>query len=251
MDCSHDYIYDEDFGKNVCMKCALYSNEMIEEAEFKPFASHITKTIIPYHPKYKHLNRLHTWSNYDYYEVRDANITSDIEDLYFPNVTIKDLTIFIFLQDYKKVRTRGKVKLGLVLLSMYKAYLINNKKFNFDEWFNKLNILPKHLNSASKKASWGFYYPDKLDKYLKQVNFDFNKDEVIFYYTKFIELNSGYNIKNTIHAIMMYIMEKKGLDTGFYNIFSVHLVLQIKLILTKLNLKWESQQYQKMNVLSN
>jgi transcription initiation factor TFIIIB Brf1 subunit/transcription initiation factor TFIIB len=233
-----DIIYDGEYGKYVCCNCALVFDDLCFMADWKQNASYIMKTNIPYHPKSRHISRIHKWSNYDYYEVRNQAILNFIEEFNAPR-NIKDLIKNIFLEYYKKIKTRGNIKYGLLCISIYKAYKIANLPIDIDKWFNILNITYKHYNTANKKLLPidRIVYPININKYLDKTKEVFciekiNKNNIIENYNKILLKHTKYNTK-TIIFFLIYLelcaMNKFNKETYFKNFnISKNTLLKLK-----------------------
>ena len=219
-----DYVYS-DIGFYVCRICGtVIKNEPNQEEEFKPNVSFVVKTYIPYNKKYKNLFRLHSWSNYDYYEVRNNNLQKMIS--HYPlNKNVLQKANFIFFREFKKVKTRGNVKMGLVCYSIYKAHLDLKINVDLDYWIRYLGIKVKHYNNAVKKLNQDWlYYPRGINVYLSKIDNIIDKNEMILEYNKFINNNNNsFNTKTILSTLIYKILKDDGLidDYNFFKLFKI------------------------------
>ena len=203
-------IYNDDYGWNVCSSCGTVIDMIKEVNDFRCNMSSIIKTFIPMSYKFNKLVRLHKWSNYSYYEVRDNKLMKFIDELPIRNKEIKNFSKIIFLEEFKKVRTRAKVKMGLVAYSIYKSHIIFKEEIDIDELFDLLDINFRHYNSANKKLeSDKLLYPLNINKYLKMIDNKLNKNELIRIYNDMLEKYDKYNSKTFLISIMYYMLNKQ------------------------------------------
>lgn len=212
-------------GLQTCVDCGTINQDitLVETHEFKPCMSFINKTVIAYHPKFTHLLRLQKWSNYSYYEVRDSKLKYEIDNFKFETNEVRALSMRIFMDDFVKVKTRGKVKYGLMALSIYKAHLILNLDIDIDDWLIKLKLTHKHFNNSNSKTDEKIFYPLHLKEYLEKMDIDLDKNKLILNYNQFIKKHSRCNSKSVILSIMFNELEIMEISekVDFFTLFKI------------------------------
>lgn len=217
-------IYDKNNFWNCCSSCGLVIDFTKEVPTYQENISFIVKSFIPMSYKWKNIVRIHKWSNYSYYEVRDDKLMKFIDNLPIRNREIKNYSKVIFLHEFKKTRTRAKVKMGLLCYSIYKAHIIFKEEVDINELFDLLDITDKHYNSAVKKLTEDkIFYPKNIDKYLKIIDNKIKKNYLIRIYNDFLEKYQKYNSKTILLSLIYYVLrEKKELDKKvFFKKFNI------------------------------
>ncbi len=205
-------LYNYDSCWYVCVECGLVLSFIKEVPEYQKNISFIVKTFIPMTYKTRHLVRLQKWSNYDYYEIRDNNLVKFIDGLPIENREIKNIAKVIFLQEFRKIKTRAKVKRGLICYDVYKSHLIFKHDIYLDVWFVILDIKVKHYNNAIKKLKYNkLFYPKNINIYLKMIDNKINKNYLIEMYNTLIQQYKKYNTKTILVSLIYFILETKGI----------------------------------------
>jgi len=216
--CKEEDLIETDYGLYCCVECGTINESYIKEVpDFVPHISFINKTTIGYNRKYHNVRRLHTWASYDYYEVRNYNLLKIIEE-YNLERKVKDVSKNIFIEHYKKIKTRGKVKFGLVCYSIYKAHLLLKKPVEIDDWIKKLDISINNYNDAVKKVKYKLYYPKDINKFLKKVDNKLNKNDIIKEYNILLSKNKQYNSKTILNYVIYNKLKELDL-LSTYKIF--------------------------------
>ena len=131
--------------------------------------------------------------------------------IYLLEIEIKNYSKVIFKEEFKKVRTRAKVKYGLICYAIYKAHLIFNEDIDLDDLFELLEITDKHYNSSNKKIKTDkLYYPKNINKYIALTGNKINKNFLIQAYNTFLEKYNKYNSKTIILSLIYYFLREKG-----------------------------------------
>ena len=193
-------------------------NDFIKNIDFS------NKTHIPYSSKSRALHRIQKWINYDYYEVRNYNMIKFIDDLKLER-DISSVSKKIFIDEYNKLRTRGKIKLGLVAYSIFKASVILKKDYDIDKILELLDINYNHYNNAVDKLKEDkIFIPKDINKYYNLVDCYLDKNTIIIKYNDIKNILDGYNSK-TILIATIYLLLKKSFDiekTGFMKHFNIN-----------------------------
>ena len=216
--------YDGDSFWYVCIECGLILSFVKEVAEYQKNVSFIVKTFIPMTYKTRHLVRLQKWSNYDYYEIRDNNLVKFIDALPIENREVKNIAKVIFLQEFRKVKTRAKVKRGLICYAIYKSHLIFKQDIDLDDWFDILDIKVKHYNNAVKKIKYNkLFYPKNINIYLKMIDNKINKNYLIELYNTLIQQYKKYNTKTILTSLIYFVLKTKGIldEKTFFAKFNI------------------------------
>ena len=193
-----------------CRECGLIMDTTKEVAEYTSNLSFIVKSFIPMSYKFRHLVRLQKWQNYSYYEVRDDKLMSFIDNLPIRNREIKNFTKVIFKDEFHKVRTRAKVKNGLICYAIYKAHLMFNEDVDIDDLFELLEITEKHYNSSVKKLKEDkLFYPKNINKYITLTGNKINKNKLIQAYNTFLCKYNKYNSKTIILSLIYYFLRDR------------------------------------------
>ena len=212
--------YNDNLGKYSCIECGCckdYQKQSIEYVEGG--YAFIPGTYIKSNFKFRKLIQLQKWSNYDYKGVRDYNIKKYIDSLPFMNREVLSYSKIIFMQEYHKLKIRGKVKKGLICYAIYKAHLILHLPIDICKWFEILEINVKHYNSANKKVLIDqLFYPVNLDKYLNKLDIKIDKNILIREYNDFLSRHSNFNTKTIILSI---IYNKMDNHSNFFKIFKI------------------------------
>lgn len=219
-----DFIYSDGLGLFVCVRCGTIDKQRQKEvAEFVPNISFSSKTVIPYSAKFRHLHRLQKWENYDYYEVRDYKLQLQFND-YPLDKDLNRVSQIKFFDEYKNIKIRGNIKLGLVCYAIYSAHLDLKRTVDIDDWFKFLKITSKHYNNANKKLYGNkLFYPDNINKYLKIIEYKVDKNFLIRTYNEFlIKDDYKYNTKTILSSLIYIELEKtKEIPNEFFKLFKI------------------------------
>lgn len=224
-DCCRDYenkVFNNEWY--CCRKCGYIFQEPKELAPYKENISFVVKSFIPMSYKYRRLVNIHKWQNYSYYEVRDDKLMKFIDTLPIENREIRNLSKVIFKQEFHKVRTRAKVKCGLIGYCIYKAHLIFDVDIDLDDIFEMLDITEKHYNSAIKKVIEDkLFYPKNINKYLNLIPNKLNKNELIKVYNNFLESYKRFNGKTILLSLIYFMLREKDIldKKEFYKTFKI------------------------------
>ena len=222
MPCNEEDFIITDYGKIVCIKCGkVQEEEPLEDVDFGQNFSIINKTNISYSSKTKALSRIHKWLSYDYYENRNNDLKKYIEQFKLER-KLKDLVEYIFFEKYNKIRTRGKIKKGLICYSVIRAHVIKNKPFDFKEWFTFFKITHQNYNNAVSKLSKDFlFYPKDIDYYMKITDNKLDKNEVIIEYNSIIERiqNKKFNTKTLLSYVVYHKLKDLNLLEDYKKFF--------------------------------
>ena len=201
--CNHDIIKENEWY--VCKNCGRIMNIMDEVPEFIKNIDFSNKTHIPMNNKNKNIARIHKWTSYDYYEVRNYNMVKFIDDIDMDG-DVKAFSKKFFLEEYNKIRTRGKIKNGLVAYSIYKASLYADKDYDLDEILKILGLTYSHYNNAVMKLENDkLLIPKDINKYYDIVCDYMDKNDIIRNYNTIREKLTGYNSK-TILIATIYLL---------------------------------------------
>ena len=223
-DNEENIIFDGIFGYSVCIICSKVINKTKEVPVFCENIDFVTKSVIPYHPKFKHLYRLQKWTNYSYREVSDRKLIDFIETLPIENREIRNLSKIIFITEYSKISVRSNIRNGIIVYSIYKSHLIFNKNIDIDKLFLMLKINYKHYNSSVKKIKTDkIVYPKDINIYLKKIDNIIDKNYLIRVYNDFIEIIHKFNSKSAILGLIYHILDKRELlcVKKFYKDFDI------------------------------
>lgn len=218
--------YNGDSCWYVCVECGLIISFIKEVPEYQKNISFIVKTFIPMTYKTRHLVRLQKWSNYDYYEIRDNNLVNFIDTLPIENREVKNIAKVIFLQEFRKIKTRAKVKRGLICYAIYKSHLIFKKDIDLDDWFKILDIKVKHYNNAIKKLRYNkLFYPKNINIYLKMIDNKINKNYLIELYNTLIQQYKKYNTKTILISLIYFVLQERKLlnQKDFFIKFNINI----------------------------
>lgn len=206
----------------VCGECGKIVTTLEEQVEYGDNYSYVIKTFIPVSFKFRNLVRIHKWSNYNYYEIRDNDLVKFIEKLPIDDRETRNLSKIIFLQEFNKVRTRAKVKLGLICYSIYKSHLILKKSIDIDNLLLMLDINVNHYNSAVKKIEEDcLFYPKNLNEYLKKIDIDIDKNGIIRSYNTILSKKYGYNGKTILLSLIYLKVRDSITDKEFFSTFKI------------------------------
>jgi len=208
----HNIVYDGCGGYYSCSECATIQVGVTKDiTQYKENASFVVKSFIQMSYKYRKLIRLQKWSNYSYYEVRNHKLIDFIDTLKIENTEIKSFAKLIFLREFVKVRTRAKVKMGLIAFCIYKAHLMFKTEIDLDDILKMLDITEKHYNSSIKKLTEDkLYYPKNINKYLDLIDNKINKNYLIRTYNNLLEKSKGFNSKTILLSLIFYILQNNN-----------------------------------------
>lgn len=221
--CNHDFIELEIY--DVCKKCALIKNLSKEVPEFIKNIDFSNKTFIPINSKNRNINRLHKWISYSYYEVRNYNMIKFIDELGLDR-EVTAVSKKIFIDEYNNLRTRGKIKLGLVAYSIFKASLLFKKDYDIDKILKLLDINYNHYNNAVNKLKEDkIFIPKDINKYYDLVSDYIEKNELIINYNNIKEKLDSYNSKTILIATIYLLLKKKNdlEKLGFMKYFKINI----------------------------
>ena len=197
----------------VCGECGTVKKmEPYQIEERDPFKNTLDcKTFIPYNSRLRHLARIHTWTSKPYPEQEIERIYRYMQGLDFDRNIIR--VAKIQMNDFytiDKIVSRNNVRRGLICYCIYQSHLYLKIPCDIDELFVKCNINHNNYNSAvvKLKDEEKIFYPVNMNKYIKLIGVDVDKDDIMKYYTKLILSNCKHNKKSYLVSVFYYLTDK-------------------------------------------
>ena len=203
----------------ICIICGSVVNEP-EEVVIPDYWKNalVCKTWVPFHPNYRHIQRIHRWNADTYAETELQKLYRFLDNLNLDANVIRISKLNIKKYYYEeKIVSRSKIRLGLLVFCIYEAFIYLKIDINIDELFYLLDITSTHYNTAVKKLSKNrLFYPLEINKYLKMIDYSIDKNYLIRFYSYMIEKNLKCNKKSIILGIIYYLLKKQGKSTTIF-----------------------------------
>jgi len=182
--------------------------------------------------RYKNIQRIHKWNNYDYKENTAINSYKKIREIGL-KINLNNQIINNSIQEYKElyvnngISTRYKIKLSLYIYCLFFNSFENNF-FNIFEVLNEYNLTIDNFNKAINRSEKKKYFlQNNMIKYIdiihKNYNIKFELKKIIITYNEFLNKNDKFN-NNSLLILTLYnlLKEKKDIEKiNFYKLFNI------------------------------
>ena len=232
--CCNNQIIIVDVPNNIeiCSNCGntLKYYELIEENAITQINPYYRLTsIIGYSYKFKNIQRLQKWSNYDYKENTAIASYKEIRKLGL-EIKLNNEIINNSIQLYKEfyihngISTRYKIKLSLYIYCLF----YNSFEKNFFDIFYVLkqnNLTTDNFNKAIYRSNLNKYYlHQNIEKYIeiinKKYNINFELKKIIICYNEYLIKNKKLN-NNSVLILVFYNLLKIKNKNDFFNLFNI------------------------------
>lgn len=234
--CCENPVIRNDGIMETCINCGSmnpYNEDIIKKSFLNP--RYQLSTNIGYNSKYKNINRLHKWINYDYREnmanrnyeeMRGIANKLELDDWVINNACMIYKNIYID----KNISSRNKIKRSLFVYCLFKSCMFYNKDFDIIQTLKDNNLSIENYNKSLLKVEDDdkLFLNSNMMIYYKKMNDNFDTNitlsNIINEYNRVckIEKKNEWRLNNNSILIgSIYNLLNLEDDKKFYKTFNI------------------------------